>query len=209
MKHLIITTATISEDICLEKLGYSYYQRISDYQRSFDCVLKMRKKFDTITIIETVSKEKVDFLENSGIDVYYSKFDNSFSNKGINEMYHINDFLENYKIDDDDLIIKISGRYLMITDDILNIDFDFIAKYDGDIYPGDRGVHTFFFGFKKKLFVEFINSINKNDYDKCVEWLVKDYMLSKNIKILDNSFKLGVITCLYSKEMNRWTRVLS
>jgi hypothetical protein len=209
MKHLIITTATISEDQCLKKLGYSYEQRVSDYQKSFDCALELKHKFDTIIIIETVSKEKVDFLENSGINVYYSNFDNSFTNKGINEMFHIKDFLENSKISDDDLIIKISGRYLMITDTILNIDSDFIAKKDGDIYYGDRGVHTFFFGFKKKLFIEFINLINVNDYDKCVEWLVKDYILSKNIKILENSVKLGVITCLYNKAANVWTRVLS
>lgn len=211
-KHLIITTAIISKEKCLTQLGYSYEQRMLDYKNSFESALLLRDKFDTITIVETVSKEKVKELEDSGINVYYSNFDNSFVNKGINEMFHIQDFLKNSSISDEDLIIKITGRYLIINDNILNINSDFIAKYDGDIYPGNRGVHTFFFGCKKKLFIEFIDTFNfkNNNYDTtCIEWLVKDYILSINIPILDNFYELGVITCLYSKELNRWTRILS
>lgn len=127
-------------------------------------------------------------------------------------MFHIHDFLKNSQIKDDDLIIKITGRYLIENINILDINSDFIAKYDGDIYKYDKGVHTFYFGFKKKLFNEFIDflksAINKND-NLCIEWLVKDFMISKNIDILKNNYKLGVTTCLYSKEINKWTRVLS
>lgn len=159
MKHLIITTATIPEDICYQQLGYSYVQRMKDYKLSFDHALKFRENFDTITILETVAKEKVDELEECGINVYYSKFNNSFSNKGLNEIFHIQDFLNNSNFNDDDLIIKITGRYLMVNDNILNIDSNIVAKYDGDIYPGDRGVHTFFFGIKKNIFNQFIKSL--------------------------------------------------
>ena len=209
MKHLIITTAIIPEELCLQTIGYSYEQRMYDYKNSFDSTLLLKDKFDSITIIETVSKEKVDFLEESGISVYYSKFDNHFTNKGINEMFHIQDFLQKSNIDDNDLIIKLSGRYLIENASILSINNDIIAKYDGDIYPGDRGVHTFFFGFKKKLFAEFINNLDIFNYDVCIEWLVKDFMLNKGIEILDRHYNLGVITCLYSKELNRWTRISS
>lgn len=211
MKHLIITTAVIPKELCSLNLGYSYEKRMSDYKDSFEYVLKLKDKFNTITILETVSKEKVDELENSGINVYYSNIDNSFKNKGINEILHIQDFLKNSNINDDDIVIKLSGRYLIENDNILSINSDFIAKYDGDIYPGDRGVHTFFFGFKKKLFFQFVSMLNIssiNTYEKiCIEWLIKDFMISKNISILNNSYKLGVVTCLYSKEMNRWTKV--
>ena len=215
MTHLIITTAIIPEDKCLSQLGYSYEQRIEDYKKSFEYALKLRDKFDSITIVETVSNENIVELDESGLDVYYSTFDNSYKNKGLNEMCHINDFLQNSNIDDNDLIIKITGRYLIINDGILNVKSDFIAKYDGDIYPGNRGVHTFFFGFKKKIFFEFIEfleflDIKNNNYDDvCIEWLVKDFMINKKIPILDNSYKLGVVTCLYSKEIDRWTRVLT
>ena len=212
MKHLIITTAIIPEDKCLSQLGYSYEQRMLDYKNSFEYALKFKNKFDSITIVETVSKEKVVELEESGINVYYSKFDNSFVNKGLNEMFHIYDFLQNSSINENDLIIKITGRYLIKNDNILNVRSDFIAKYDGDIYTGDRGVHTFFFGFKKMLFTEFIKllDVRNNNYDTtCIEWLMKDFILSKNLPILDKSYILGVITCLYSKELRRWTRVLT
>ena len=185
MKHLIITTAIIPKEKCLNQLGYSYEQRMEDYKNSFESVLKLKDKFDSITIIETISKKKILELEESGINVYYSKFKNSFTNKGMNEMFHILEFLHNSSINDDDLVIKIIGRYLMENADILNIDSDFIAKYDGDIYPGDRGVHTFFFGFKKRLFMEFIESLdvtNNNYSSVCIEWLVKDFILNKIFK---------------------------
>lgn len=213
MTHLIITTAIISEELCLQTIGYSYEQRMNDYKNSFKSALLLNDKFDSITILETVSKNKVDFLENSGIPVYYSNINNNFTNKGINEIIHIENFLKNSNIDDDDLVVKLSGRYLIENDTILLIDRDFIAKYDGDIYPGDRGVHTFLFGVKKKLFMEFVDSLNmsnNNTYDDvCIEWLIKGFMLSKGIEILDNRYNLGVITCLYSKELNIWTRVKS
>lgn len=211
MKHLIITTAHIPKESCLIKIGYDYQIRVQDYIESFKSALKLSNKFDSIKIIETVSKEKIDYLENSGIDVYYSTFDNSFINKGLNEMYHIKNFLDNNEIYADDMIVKLSGRYIIVNDNILNLDSDFIAKFDGDIYdPFNRGVHTFYFAFKKSLFLEFINWLNientNNDYTP-IEWKVKEFLLVKNIKILDNSYKIGVITCLFSKELNRWTKV--
>jgi len=213
MKHLIITTAIVPEEICFQKLGYSYEQRSADYIKSFEHGLLFKDNFNSITIIEMISNEKIDILENSGINVYYSKFDNLFVNKGINEIFHIIDFFKNSNIKDDDLIIKITGRYLMMNDNILKIDSDFIAKYDGDIYsPLNRGIHTFFFAFKKKLFIEFFNSLDfvNNNYDNiCIEWLLKDFMIQKNIPILDKNYKLGVITCLYNKEIDKWTRVLT
>lgn len=94
----MITTAIIPKEICLSTLGYYYEQRMFDYKQSFEYALKLKDKFDSITIIETFSKEKVEELENSGINVYYSKFDNSLVNKGLNEIYHIKDFLDNSDI---------------------------------------------------------------------------------------------------------------
>lgn len=201
------------KDVCLSQLGYSYEQRISDYKKSFDYALKFRDSFDSITIIETVSKIKVQELEENGIDVYYSNFDNSFKNKGLNEMFHIQDFIKNSTISNEDLIIKITGRYLIENVDILNINLDFVAKYDGDIYPGNKGVHTFFFGFKKVIFNEFIEYLNigdQNTYDEvCVEWLLKYFLLEKNITILSNSYVLGVTTCLYNKANCKWTKKMT
>jgi len=211
MKHLVITTASIPKESCLTQLGYNYEIRERDYIDSFKSALKFKDLFDSITIIETISREKVDYLENSGINVYYSNFDNSFVNKGLNEMFHIRDFIENNNIDDNDLVVKLSGRYIMENDNILSINSDFIAKYDGDIYdPINRGVHTFFFAFIKKSFVEFINSIDINVVNSIhisIEWVVKEFLLKKNIKILDSSYKLGVTTCLYNKFSDIWTRI--
>jgi len=52
MKHLIITSAIIPEELCQQRLGYSYEQRILDYKKSFDSVLSLKDNFESITIIE-------------------------------------------------------------------------------------------------------------------------------------------------------------
>lgn len=211
MTHLIILSATIPEDKCLEYLGYSYKERMKDYRNSFQSALLLKDFFSTISIIECIAKHSVKELESSAIEVYYSNFNNSYKNKGINEVLHIYDFLKNYRIADNDTIVKLTGRYNIVSNSIINLGKnDIVAKYDGDIYPGDKGVHTFLYKFKKSSFnkfVEWLDISNNNTYDNvCIEWLLKDFMELENIPILNNNTYLGVTTCLYNKDNKTWLR---
>ena len=148
--HLLITTANLPENICnqIYGSGYNYKQRIDDYKKSFELVDIFRENFDTITILETVSKEKVDYLHEYGFITYYSGVNNFFSNKGLNEIDHIYNYLmdNNYAINDNDIIIKLSGRYFIENMNILsyiNKNYELIVKDDSDIYKSGLACPVF------------------------------------------------------------------
>jgi len=103
--HLIITTATLPEDDNRPRDAEEI--RINEYIESFNSILPFKDSFKSITLIETISKEKVFYLENSVFNTYYSEFDNHFDNKGRNEINHIYNFLVNNNIDDNDYVIKL------------------------------------------------------------------------------------------------------
>jgi len=216
--HLLITTANLPENICNEiyDSGYNYNQRIEDYKKSLELVDIFRENFDTITILETVSKEKVDFLHEYGFIVYYSNSNNFFINKGLNEIDHIYNYLmdNNYAIDDNDIIVKLSGRYFIENMNILsyiNKNYELIVKDDNDIYKSGLGVHSFYYVISKKLFFDFYIFVDL-DFDNkaykkdiCVEWELKNFAktLNNNIcYIIPPSDKIGIITNTYYKDIN-------
>jgi len=213
--HLIITTANISKNICnkIYGSGYSYEKRINDYKKSFEIVSSLRKYFTTITILETCSKEKIDYLYDYNFIVYYSNQNNYFVNKGLNEMNHINNYLcDNSFIKDDDIVIKLSGRYFITNTNILNFTnkYNIIVKDDRDIYTSGLGVHTFYFAITKKLFFDFYKFIDLKfddiDYKKniAIEWEMKKFFESLNDEkymILPQE-KIGIITNTYYGDIN-------
>jgi hypothetical protein len=89
--------------------------RCDEYIDSYKLIYDMKHLFLSITIIETISKVKIDYLENSGLNVFYSKLDNPSSNKGTNWLNHVSNFLSNSELNDDDIIIFITGRYKIIS----------------------------------------------------------------------------------------------
>lgn len=216
--HLLITTAILPENICNEIYGsgYNYKQRIDDYKKSFELADIFRENFDTITILETVSKEKVDFLHDYGFIVYYSSVNNFFNNKGLNEIDHINNYLieNNYCIDDNDIIVKLSGRYFIENMNILNYinkNYCLIVKDDSDIYKSGLGVHSFYYAISKKLFFDFyiftdLDFDNKGyKKDVCIEWELKNFAktLANDVAyIIPPTDKIGIITNTYYKDIN-------
>ncbi len=192
--HLLITSAHLGD--C--------EQRKKDYIESFKCAYEFKRKFRSMTILETCSKTEVDYLENSKIKVCYSKFDNRFKNKGINEIIHISEFLQdNDKILGRDIIVKISGRYVLKNTSIIyhfNNDINFVAKDDGDIYNSD-GVHTFLYTFRKNVIKNFIEWLDPDMGDASfkedipIEVLMKHYVTNNpDCKILDKYVTIGAIT---------------
>jgi len=213
--HLIVTIAIFPENETQDKFGYSYQRRIEDYRKSLESVMKFSGFFNTLNIIECVSKKRIEFLHNyDHFNIHYSNQPNFFENKGLNEICHIKDFLDNSNyINGDDVIIKLTGRYIIENPNIFEYikNQDIVAKLDGDIYPGDQGCHTFYFAITKKLFYDYYNTycldFNDRDYYRsyCVEWQLKEFMLKQNIQPLNYDIKLGVITCLYSRKNDAWT----
>src|ERR1700761_7721303 len=102
MIHLIITSANIPE---------AYTHRRNQYINSIETCLKYSDLFDSYTILECVSSDE-EYLNQ--YNVYYSKENNAYLNKGLNEMNHLRSYLENQSsLNDTDAIIKLLGRYII------------------------------------------------------------------------------------------------
>jgi len=179
MIHLIITTANIPE---------SYETRKKQYIESIESSLKYAHLFDSYTILECVSDNEA-YLNQ--YNTFYSKEDNLYLNKGLNEMNHLRAFLKQSSFADSLSIIKLSGKYI-IEDDYFfkkviefQDEYDSIFKNDNDVFEGN-GYHTFFYYMKKKLFIETINSLEFSlNNNRPIEWDVKNYLMvnEKHIEI--------------------------
>lgn len=175
MIHLISTSAHINDT-----------NRLNEYIESYKLIYDIKHLFLSITIIETISQKKLDYLENSGLNIFYSKLGNYSSNKGTNWLNHVSDFLSNSELNDDDIVIFITGRYKIINTNLISLieynmvnkKYEFIAKDENDIYPNsEKGVHTFYMAFTKYKFLDFSNwyKINGQTYN-CIEWDLKNYL---------------------------------
>lgn len=211
MVHLIITSASFPKDECQAKLGYSFEVRSADYQTSFYHALRFRPQLDSLTVLETVSRERVDVLEQSGIAVHYSKCNNGYANKGVNEALHLWNFLANQHIQEDDIIVKLTGRYVLLNLDILrhfSAGIEAVAKNDGDLYhPSSRGVHTFLWAFRKSFLRDFVSQLDRATEDP-IEWHVKAFARKRQAVLLEKNQPLGVMTCLFSPETGLWRRAV-
>jgi len=223
MNRLIITCATVPS-INLQRGEYEV--RTSDYLSSFYHANRFKNEFDSITIIECISKSEK-YLEEVGIPVYYSNYNNDLNayDKSMNEISHIWDFVKQDYIDDDDVIIKLSGRYILYDTSILsyfnNKEIDAVAKDADDIYRivsskgveyGNEGVHTFLWGFRKKFFrqlYDYAVSVRAKGDNHQIEKMTKEFIIRyklenitfrkpQKIIILSKDDKIGCITCLWS-----------
>lgn len=174
MIHLIITTANIPDN---------YNSRKGLYIKSIESALRYDYLFDSYTILECASS-KVDYLE--GFNLHYSKVQNTYPEKGLNEMQHLKTFIEQSNLKDGDAIIKLTGRYLLEDNSFFNKvkllinDYDSIFKDDSDVYVG-RGYHTFLYCMKKNRFLDTINSLRfSSDNMDPIEWGVKDFLKERN-----------------------------
>jgi hypothetical protein len=142
--------------------------------------------------VETVSR--CDFHD--AFDEVFLFNDNIYPNKGMNEFYHIRQFLSLVPLDPESYLVKITGRYEFHSPYLIeqikqtNGRYDIYYKCSKDIYgPQDTGAHTFLFGIKLKKLLQFIESIDYASLDP-VELSFKEFCLLNNSKEMD---KLDVI----------------
>lgn len=141
------------------------------------------------------------FLNDLGCDVYYTA-NNRFpiSNKGYKELKDILDCIQHYSIQDDDFIIKMTGRYILeddsefmniITD---NLQYDCIIKYGSYFKPVCHKMDDCITGLIG-MRCEYVKQIKLPIQSECVEW-----NWAKVTKLIDNSKiymvdKLGINIC--------------
>ena len=148
MIYIIITTS-INNKVGLK----NDIHRENRYIESIKHLLKLIKNIDNVhPIIVENNGERKTFLNNLECDILYTKNNiYNLKHKGGNELLDIKDVINSYNIDDNDTIIKLTGRYKIINLDFINFVINNCDKIDA--------------------FVKFFNvCTNKyhNDKDDCV-----------------------------------------
>jgi hypothetical protein len=180
MIHVIATSANIENNYAVRKQQYltGLCSVISNYKIN-------------PYIIETCSPTNY-------LAEHFVGHSNYSENKGISEFINIDNFFKNtdLKLKEDDVIIKTSLRYEIVSPHLLNViksnDHEVYCKSSSDIYgPQDTGVHCFLFAMKYKCWKNFLNTFDRHVHrDQPIEGQLADYFKKTDTKYLD---KLGIL----------------
>lgn len=128
MIYIIITTSIYNT-----KEGIiDYEHRKQRYIDSITQTLNILKPFNIKPIIvENNGLSSDTYLDELPCDILHTN-NNSlyFTHKGVNELLDIKQVIDHYQISDDDLIIKLTGRYKLLDDTFLQIINENMHKHD-------------------------------------------------------------------------------
>ena len=127
MIYIIITTSINN------KVGVNnYIHRQNRYIESIHQLLEFIKDDSEIKpIIVENNGLRQTYLDNLNCDVFYTNYNKfNFYHKGVNELLDIKEVINYYKINDDDMIIKLTGRYKLLNLNFINLVKNNIDNYD-------------------------------------------------------------------------------
>ena len=127
MIYIIITTSINN------KVGVkNELHRKDRYIKSIKHLLELIKNNDSLhpIIVENNGNRKT-FLDNLKCDIVYTKNNcHNLKHKGGNELLDIKTVINTYNIDDNDTIIKLTGRYKIMNLDFINLVINNCDKID-------------------------------------------------------------------------------
>jgi hypothetical protein len=129
-KVYLIITCCIDSKIGVKWTG----RRRQEYFLGISNILEHCREKDIIPIIVENSKDGSSYLDVFNCDKVYTK-NNEFEvegdfilHKGVNELRDINFVIKKYNIQNDDMIIKHTGRYMLFQDDFFKLVLDNLDK---------------------------------------------------------------------------------
>lgn len=168
--------------------------RISQYKESIASVLKFSSLFDSIVVLECLKSRVPIYLKRGqGYKTAVSRNVLQSKNKGVQEFVNIGNYLLSSNVDGDELVLKLTGRYVLDGNFFPKLcaatDADVIAKEDRELW-GERGkgFHTFLFAAKARVLVQFRDWLMDNAAlaslgDNPVEWCFKEFVEQRNFNI--------------------------
>jgi hypothetical protein len=182
-----------------------YEERKLEYKNCIEYFIK-KKLFNDLFVVETVVGSN-SFLElEYNANVFYSHtYNESIKNKGVKEILAIKRFLEDNPFDDEEMVVKMTGRYLLID----NYFLDEVQKKEFDAYVKKASDGQVFFGcfaIKNKIFKKFINSINLDKLEadmKNVELEFSEFLNIENVNHKDLN-SLGVYSNINNQAKVYW-----
>ena len=201
MLYFIVTTSLFNECLIRKK------QYIYGINKLKQIIHNLNIKNYKIIIVENNGK-RYTFLNTLDCEVYYTK--NNFLqtyNKGIKELQDILDCIHEYKINDSDFIVKMTGRYILnnnsefmnIIKNIHNSNYDCIIKYGNYFKSVNYKIDDCITGLIG-MSCYYIKLIEKPNENECVEWKwgkVTKLIDDKKIYIITN---LGINICPASND---------
>ena len=131
--YFLITTSIISENYEIRKKEY-----INAISKLYEETQKYKQIHKEYIIVEN-NGQRYTFLDEhfSQMKIIYTNNNKFNINKGIKELTDIQHIFNNFNINDDDLIVKVTGRYIIQPDsNFLKCLFDINDNYDCIIKPG-------------------------------------------------------------------------
>lgn len=212
MIYFLVTSSLIDKHPSpwIIKLPEEY--RLKEYANGIEKILKISKDIPNskVIIIENNGRRKTFLNLYQGCDVYYTNNNRiNTKNKGIKELKDIKDCIEHFGIEDNEFIVKLSGRYEVIDkspfiEQLNNLEgIDCILRYGSFNKPSDTKVKdciTGLIGMRCK-FVKEIEEPHENDPVEW-KWALATYSIDET-RVVAMKF-LG----LYMRPMNTIAMVL-
>jgi len=196
--YVIITTCLLKD---------KFEERKEEYTRGINRIMQRCKDKNYKLIIVENNGKRETFLDTFNIPVVYTN-NNSLNtdNKGVKELYDVLECINHFNIQDNDFIIKMTGRYYIdnnspffdICDTINETTYDVVIKYGWWRKPSNIKINdciTGLIGMRCK-YIKQINSLLQNKDP--IEWeyaKVTQNIDNNRIKIMDT---LGI----YIKPVN-------
>jgi hypothetical protein len=108
--------------------------RKNKYIEAITATLSLIKDMEIKPIVVENNGLRNTYLDELGCDILYTNNNNlETPHKGVNELQDIKDVIEKYKIQDDDMIIKLTGRYVPLKNtffkNVLDSHVDALVKF--------------------------------------------------------------------------------
>lgn len=171
MIFIIVTTSLIQNDFNLREIQYT--MGITKLLKSIDTTMNIK-----VVIVENNGVRST-FLNNFLCDILYTENNKIVTrNKGIKELKDIFDCINYFKIDDNDFIVKITGRYILednskfieLINNYSNYNTDCIIRFgcfSGELENRKETCVTGLIGMKCKYVKQI--KMPTEEYE-CVEW---------------------------------------
>jgi len=173
-------------------IPYRFEERKEEYIKSLKTLDSFGYKSRTY-IVESGCDSPLSFYEDYCDHVFYANTNNlRLVNKGVNEAKAILKALDHYQFDDEDMIVKITGRYCFDNDQFLKTvqahpEIDAFARR---MLDPSRGITTGCFAMRGKFFKRMFKELDLIKMEEKlidIEWEAEQFLIkmaSENAKVV-------------------------
>jgi hypothetical protein len=205
MIYLIITTSINN------KYGFKQdNERKEQYIHAISETLKYVPSEIKIIIVENNGERTtyLDIFKSNNVDIVYTNNNfTTYKSKGITEFNDIKEIIVKYDINDNDIIIKLTGRYFLKSDIFLKDIISNEKKYDAFIkffdvcslkYESNSCVLGCY--AMRTLYLKLFNQININNYSSAEEAFARYVKIcGANVKEIENID----LQCIFADDFRR------